>query len=160
LAFICKGDKKETTVRDAQDYCLGLKCRHQILASAFGEEIEPCLVNCDFCVNPQSVSEAIEAASSHKKETADNWRSSRKKLLKRIDKAATSSNRNSSQDSLEGSRRSSPVKKILKFDIKKKTMAYVEETGKRKLYTIICYTNFMFRPSIWLCPCQFRGRRE
>jgi superfamily II DNA helicase RecQ len=139
LAFVSKGDKKEATVRDAQNYCLGLKCRHQLLADAFGEEIPPCQVSCDFCVNPKGVQEAMEAAASHKTETVDNWRSSRKKLLKKIGKAGRLSQGGSSQsqDSLEGSRSDSPKKKVLRFNVKNKTMTYIEDNGKKFL---ICLT--------------------
>lgn len=77
LSFVAGKDKKAITVKDTQDYCLGTECRHVLLARAFGEEIEPCKISCDFCVNPTAVKKGIEVANSHRKETLDNFRSSR-----------------------------------------------------------------------------------
>ncbi|KAI6176992.1 ATP-dependent DNA helicase Q5 isoform X3 [Aphelenchoides bicaudatus] len=128
LSFVCKGDKKETCVKDATNYCRSLKCRHQVLAEAFGETVQPCQISCDYCVNPEGVKQALEFSDAHKKDTADVWRNSRKKLLKKIGKAASNQQRSSSAESLEGSR-SEPVKKVLKFDVKKKKICLVDESA-------------------------------
>lgn len=158
MAFVSRGDKKEASVRDAQSYCLGLQCRHQILASAFGEEIPPCQVSCDYCANPKAVQEAMEVAASHKTGTVDNWRNSRKKLLKKIGKAASSSQgRSSSQDSLEGTR-TEPPKKVLKFDIKNKKMAYIEDKGD-VLFEVTNSNSKLFRRT-QICSSKFCGFRQ
>lgn len=145
MSFVSKGEQKQITVRDCQEYCLGTKCRHQLIAQAFGEETEPCKISCDFCVNPKAVEEGIEVASSHKKETVDNWRSSRKKLLKKIGKAASSQKRSNSADNDNAATpRFEPVKKVMKVDFKSRTMSYVDESRGSLYVYFIKLTSFSF----------------
>lgn len=130
-----RGEQKEATVRDCKGYCLGFQCRHQLIADAFGEQVDTCHISCDVCVNPDAVQAGIQSATANKNEKVDNWRSSRKKLIKSINKAATGEKRRMSSGDEDSGPRSEPVKKVLKFDVKKKTMTYVKET-EGNLFTI------------------------
>jgi hypothetical protein len=101
------------------------------LAKAFVEQIQPCKISCDYCVNPKAVQEGIEVAKSHRNETSDNFRSSRKNMLKKIEKAA----KHALLDDNSAIPKGEPAKKVLKFDVNKRKAVYVDEE-KRKINTL------------------------
>jgi superfamily II DNA helicase RecQ len=112
LKFISGANKKDMCERDCLNYCVGNECRHVMLARAFGEKIKPCGSNCDFCKPGGGISVSRNSSGQN--------------LLKKIEKAVRNHEQSFETDE-EDRRAGSPKKKVLKFDMMKKTMKYVDE---------------------------------
>ncbi|CAD5222017.1 unnamed protein product [Bursaphelenchus xylophilus] len=126
LSFISRGEKKKSSVEDARNYCMGKECRHVLLARSVGDVVEPCGRNCDYCQNPEVVKKAIELCEASSPLNAKiGGKRGRGELLGDIKDTCRNYKEVHGEESF-GPSSYSPKQKIMKFDVAKRKMSYVD----------------------------------
>ncbi|CAD5216086.1 unnamed protein product [Bursaphelenchus okinawaensis] len=139
LSFISRGEKKKTSVEDAQGYCMATECRHVILARSVGDEVDACERNCDVCQNPEIVKKSVELCeSSDTSKSRVGGKRGRGDLLDNIRETCRSYKQENGEEETFGPSSYSPKQKIMKFDIAKRKMSYVDaDRAHEKTVTVV-----------------------